>query len=249
MTTFSVNLDKVALVRNSRAANRPDLREAAMIVIAAGCDGLTIHPREDRRHATIEDVYALAELEPVRQGRVELNVEGDPRPELMRAAKEAGAHQFTIVPVTPGELTSMRGWTAEEGREPLEQAVRFFEGRLRVSVFVDALEEPVRLVAAAGAQAVEFYTGHYAGAFGTPAGEARLAEIVAAGEVARALKLRVHAGHDLDTTNLPPLLRAVHPDEVSIGHAVISDAIMLGLRLASADYLKVIRAAAAVTPP
>jgi pyridoxine 5-phosphate synthase len=123
MTTFSVNLDKVALVRNSRAANRPDLRAAATVVIAAGCNGLTIHPREDRRHATIEDVYALAELEPVRQGRVELNVEGDPRPGLMRAAKEAGAHQFTIVPVTPGELTSTRGWTAKEGREPLEQAV------------------------------------------------------------------------------------------------------------------------------
>ena len=158
----------------------------------------------------------------------------------MGGAKEAGAHLFTVVPVTEGEATRNRGWTARDGIEPLDDAVRFFGRRLRVSVFIDAVEESVRMAAGVRAQAVEFYTGHYARAFGTPEGEARLKELVAAAEVARSLGLRVHAGHDLDTANLPPLLAAIRPDEVSIGHAVISDAILAGLRTVTGDYLRVI---------
>jgi pyridoxine 5-phosphate synthase len=241
MTAFSVNLDKVALVRNARGENRPDLVEAARIVIAAGAGGLTIHPRDDRRHALISDIAALMALDPVRRGEVELNVEGDLRPELMRAAKDAGAHQFTIVPVTAGELTSNRGWRRGDGEVPLRDAVRFFDHKLRVSVFVDAAEEGVRLAADCGADAVEFYTGHYARAFNTPDQQPRLDELLAATDLARSLGLRVHAGHDLDRTNLPPLLAALRPDEVSIGHAVISDAILAGLGKVTADYLRVIK--------
>lgn len=242
MTAFSVNLDKVALVRNSRGENRPDLAEAARTVIEAGANGLTIHPRADRRHALIEDIAALMALDPVRGGRVELNIEGDLRGDLMNAAKAAGAHQFTVVPVTEGEVTSNRGWTKADGEAPLRDAVRFFDHKLRVSVFVDAAEEGVRLAAECGADAVEFYTGHYARAFATPDRQRRLDEIVAATGLARSLGLRVHAGHDLDRANLPPLLAAINPDEVSIGHAVISDAILAGLRDAAADYLRVIGA-------
>ena len=240
MTAFSVNLDKVALVRNARGENRPDLVEAAQTVIAAGANGLTIHPRADRRHALIEDIADLMALDPVRRGEVELNVEGDLRPELMHAAKDAGAHQFTIVPVTAGEITSNRGWRQSDGDAPLREAVRFFGSRLRVSVFVDPAEEGVRL--AASAAAVELYTGPYARAFATPDQQRRLDELTAAADLARSLGLRVHAGHDLDRANLPQLLAAIRPDEVSIGHAVISDAILTGLPEVAADYLRVIRA-------
>lgn len=111
MGRLSVNVNKIALLRNSRGGNRPSVVEAAEIAIAAGCQGITIHPRSDARHATIADIADLMALEPIRGGRIELNVEGDLRDDLLNAAKRAGVHQFTVVPVTAGEITSNRGWS------------------------------------------------------------------------------------------------------------------------------------------
>lgn len=239
MTRLSVNLNKVCLLRNSRGGNSPDPLDAARACIAAGAQGLTLHPRADARHATLEDVIAFAALPEVASGAVELNVEGDLRPELMRCAYEVGAHQFTVVPVMPGEVTSSRGWRAYDDHDGLAAAVRFFNGKLRVSVFCDATETSVAYAARAGADAVEFYTGAFAHAFGTPSGDALLEELGRAADYARSLGLRVHAGHDLDTVNLPACLARLKPDEVSIGHAIIADTLVHGLGPTVTRYLEV----------
>jgi pyridoxine 5-phosphate synthase len=243
MTRLSVNLNKVCLLRNSRVGSDPDPVAAAHMVIAAGCHGLTLHPRADARHATLDDVLAFGALEPVASGRIELNVEGDLRPELMRTAVAAGAHQFTVVPVIPGERTSSRGWRAYDDSKDLEAAVRFFAGRLRVSVFVDPTEASVRLAAAGGADAVEFYTGLYAAASHPAEAERHLADLVRATQVARELGLRVHAGHDLTVANLGPVIAGVAPEEVSIGHAIVGDALEIGLAGATRRFLDAIASA------
>jgi pyridoxine 5-phosphate synthase len=236
-TLLSVNLNKVALVRNSRGGERPSVVEAARIALAAGAEGLTLHPRLDERHATLRDVADLGALPQVRDGHVELNIEGDFRPPLAEAARAAGAKQFTIVPVAPGEITTQRGWKRRDGMDELRRAVEFFAPRARVSVFVDAEEEGIRMAADAGAGAVEFHTKEYAETFGTPQGERVLDQICRMGDLARSLGLRVNAGHDLDTRNLPLIIRRLRPDEVSIGHALISDAIEVGLPIVTRRFL------------
>ena len=237
-TLLSVNLNKVALVRNSRGGDRPSVVEAARIAMAAGCQGLTLHPRSDERHATLRDVADLGALPEVRSGQIELNIEGDFRPGLVEATKAAGARQFTIVPVAPCEITTQRGWKTRDGLAELRKAVDYFAPDCRVSVFVDAEEEGIRMAAEAGAGAIEFHTKEYAETFGTPEGDAVLDQICRMGDLARSLGLRVNAGHDLDTANLPLLIRRLAPDEVSIGHALIADAIMVGLPSVTRAFLE-----------
>lgn len=243
MTRLSVNLNKVCLVRNSRGGNHPDPLAIARICLDAGAAGLTLHPRADARHARLDDVIAFMTLPEVASGAAELNVEGDLRPELMRCALEAGAHQFTVVPVTPGEVTSSRGWRAYDDHEALAAAVRFFNGQMRVSVFCDATKTSVAYAARAGADAVEFYTGAFAQAYGTPDGEALLEDLGVAADYARELGLRIHAGHDLDTVNLPACLARLRPDEVSIGHAIMAEALVDGFEAVVKRYLAVTSAA------
>lgn len=244
MTHLSVNLNKVALVRNARGGGVPDIVEAARIAIGQGCDGLTVHPREDARHATLDDVRRLAEIDEVRGGAIELNVEGDLRPELMAVVREVGATQFTAVPVLPGEVTTTRGWRSRSDEPALREAIASFRGRSRVSLFVDPEPAGIELAAAVGADAVELHTYEYAHAFGTPRGAEVLADYVRAAELARSLGLRVHAGHDLDLDNLRPLLEGVRPDEVSIGHALVSRALLLGLEIVTREYVGLIRSGA-----
>ncbi len=242
-TMLSCNLNKVALIRNSRDGNTPDLLTAAHIVIEAGAGGLTLHPRADARHARLSDIAAFAALEPVRAGRIELNIEGDIRPDLIEATLAAGAHQFTVVPVQPGEKTSNRGWNKTDDQAALIETVRRFQPKTRVAVFVESDPAAVELVAASGAQAVEFYTGPYAEHYGAPEGAFELARLVAAADTARRLGLRINAGHDLTTENLGALVRAIHPAELSIGHALTADALWYGLGPAVSRYLRAIAAA------
>jgi pyridoxine 5-phosphate synthase len=229
VTALSVNLNKVCLVRNARGGGVPDLVEAARLAIAAGCQGLTLHPRADARHATLDDVRRLAAMPEVASGRIELNVEGDPRPALMAVVAEVRATQITVVPVTPGELTTTRGWRATDDLAALRRAVAAYKGRTRISIFVDAEGEGIELAAAEGADCVELHTFDYAAAYPTPRREEVLARFERAAARARALGLRVHAGHDLDLENLGLLVARVRPDEVSIGHALVSQAILTGL--------------------
>jgi pyridoxine 5-phosphate synthase len=236
-TTLSVNLNKVALLRNSRDIGVPNLIDAARVVIDNGAKGVTLHPRADARHATLDDVLAISEIPEVKSGAIEFNIEGDLRPELLRLAKAIKATQFTVVPVTPGELTSRRGWRAYDDQNALVQTVENFRGVSRVSVFSDAAEASVRLAADAGVDAVEFYTGDYALAFGTAPGDEFLAQLEDAANLARSLGLRVHAGHDLTQENLPRLIARIHPDELSIGHAIISEAVFKGLGQVVREYV------------
>lgn len=235
-TTLSVNLNKVAWLRNARDIGAPDLVEAGRLAIKNGARGLTVHPRADARHITLDDVLSVADIPEIKSGSVEYNIEGDLRPELLRLAKAVRPTQLTVVPVTPGELTSRRGWRAYDDQSALEAAVRLFEGVSRVSVFSDATEASVRLAAAAGVAAVEFYTGDYATAFGTPDGEKLLDDLERAAILARERGLRVHAGHDLNLINLPPLLKRIQPDELSIGHAIIAEALFKGLGQTVREY-------------
>jgi pyridoxine 5-phosphate synthase len=236
MTKLSVNLNKVALVRNSRDGETPSLLEAARIAVEAGCSGLTLHPRADARHATLDDVLTLARYEPVASGRIELNIEGDARDELLAVVTQAGATQFTLVPVTPGERTSHRGWSREDGVDTVRRVIARLAPRTRVSLFIEAASEAVELAAEAGVAAVEVYTGPWAEAYGTEAADRLLDEIQATAEVARGHGLRVHAGHDLNLENLGALVSRIHPDEVSIGHALISEALLAGLKGITAAY-------------
>lgn len=240
-TTLSVNLNKVALLRNSRDIGVPDLVEAARVVIDNGATGVTLHPRADARHATLDDVLVIAGIPEVQSGAIEFNIEGDLRPELLRLAKAVKATQFTVVPVTPGELTSRRGWRAYDDQNALVQTVENFRGVSRVSVFSDAVEASVRLAAEAGVDAVEFYTGDYALAFGTARGDEFLAQLEQAANLARSLGLRVHAGHDLTQENLPLLIARIRPDELSIGHAIISEAVFKGLGQVVREYVACVK--------
>lgn len=241
MTHLSVNLNKVALVRNARGGSVPDVVDAARLAIDQGCDGLTVHPREDARHATLEDVRRLAAIDEVRNGAIELNVEGDLRPELMAVVREVGATQFTAVPVLPGEITTTRGWRSRSDEPVLRKAIAAFRGRSRVSLFVDPDPEGIHLAAEVGADAIELHTYEYAQAYGTSRQDEVLESYVRAAEVARALDLRVHAGHDLDLDNLGPFLDRVRPDEVSIGHALVSRAILVGLEIVTREYVELMR--------
>lgn len=249
MTHLSVNLNKVSLVRNSRGMGVPDIVAAARMVIGQGCQGLTLHPREDERHATLDDVRRLAALPEVASGAVELNIEGDPRPELMRVVREIRATQFTVVPVVPGEITTNHGWHDPAHLGLLRETVIFFNGeddgdgvKTRISCFVDTGPAGVELAAEAGAHAVELHTYDYARAFGTEHQDEVLARYEQTAQLARQSGLRVHAGHDLDLENLPLLLARLQPDEVSIGHALISRALMAGLPGVLREYVGVVGA-------
>jgi pyridoxine 5-phosphate synthase len=241
MGRLSVNLNKIALLRNSRGGNRPSVVEAAAIAIAAGSQGITIHPRGDGRHATIADIADLMAIEPIRSGRIELNVEGDLREDLLSEVKRAGIHQFTVVPVAAGEITSNRGWNRQDDCAALKRAVAYLGSKIRVSLFINATPDQVDLAAEMGVQAVEFYTADYAHAHAKGDARAELRQLSECSALARRRGLKVHIGHDLDTDNLPDIVAALDPDEASIGHALISDAVMSGLSQAVSAYGQAMR--------
>ncbi|MBZ5714386.1 pyridoxine 5'-phosphate synthase [Nannocystis pusilla] len=235
---LSVNVNKVATLRNARGGDVPSVIEAVRTIVAAGAPGITVHPRADERHIRAADARAIAaELAPLRD-RVEFNIEGDPRPDLLAMVEELRPHQCTLVPVRPGEITSQAGWPPDTSRAELGAVVaRLHKLGVRVSLFIEADPAAVRWAADVGAQRIELYTEPYARAFAAGAGAASLAQFAAAAELAHSLGLGVNAGHDLDLDNLPLFSRLPHLDEASIGHALISHALFVGLARAVADYL------------
>jgi pyridoxine 5-phosphate synthase len=238
MARLSVNVNKVATLRNARGGDVPDLLAAVRTIVDAGCTGITVHPRADERHIRRADVIAIAgALEPLRE-RVEFNVEGDPRTELMDLVCELRPHQCTLVPVHPGEITSQAGWPATTDRGELGAIIKRLKERgVRVSLFVDPEDAPIRWAAAVGADRVELYTEPFARAFAAGAGAASFARYARAAELARSLGLGVNAGHDLDLDNLVLFRGLPHLDEVSIGHALISRALFVGLERVVREYL------------
>jgi pyridoxine 5-phosphate synthase len=241
MTRLSVNLNKIALLRNSRSLGIPSVIGAARIALDAGAHGITVHPRPDARHIRSNDVHELAAL--LRSSpAAEFNIEGNPfEPPLLELARAVRPQQCTLVPDDPGAFTSDHGWNLAHDSARLRPVVAELKKLgIRVSLFMDPLPEMMAAAAATGVQRVELYTEPYAGTFGTVDEPAMVERYAAAARSAQAAGLGVNAGHDLNRGNLPRFLAAVPGvAEVSIGHALIADALELGLAATVRDYLRV----------
>jgi pyridoxine 5-phosphate synthase len=241
---LSVNVNKVATLRNARGGRLPDVLEAVAAVLAGGAHGITVHPRADRRHITPDDVRAIARVIQAGRPGIEYNIEGDPRPDLIALVQETRPDQCTLVPVIPGEITSQAGWSASTASEWLPRDVGELKSKgIRVSLFVEPTPEAVRFAASAGADRVELYTEPFARAFERGAGPARESFDVyaAAAGLAHSLGLGVNAGHDLDLRNLVMFRELPYLDEVSIGHALVSRALFVGLENVVREYVAVLR--------
>ncbi len=251
MTLLSANLNKVALLRNTRTIGIPNVVHAARIALDAGAHGITVHPRPDGRHVRSQDVRELAAVLRDRPG-TEFNIEGNPFHGLLEFVREVRPAQCTLVPDETGAFTSDHGWElgSRDGTrlEPVIAELRALG--VRVSLFMDPVAEAMTAAAGLGAHRIELYTEPYALAFGTAEQETVLGRYAEAARAAQRLGLGVNAGHDLNLDNLPVFLRSVPKVlEVSIGHALISDALELGLAEAVRRYLEAIRRGAAERTP
>ena len=245
---LSVNLNKIALIRNSREGNYPDVVAFGKKCLDGGAQGLTVHPRPDGRHIRPHDVYALRKLVSDYPG-TEFNIEGNPfapasgdYPGLMALVKETRPHQCTLVPDSDSQLTSDHGFdltTSRDSVQPIVQQLK--ELGVRSSLFMDPITEQVELSAAIGADRIELYTGPFAAAFQQKNARlpALLNEYIAAAKMAYALNLGVNAGHDLNLENMPLFKQVPHLAEVSIGHAFTVDSLLLGMDATLKAYIEI----------
>lgn len=242
MTRLSVNLNKVALLRNSRLLGIPSVVRAAETVIAAGAHGITVHPRPDGRHIRTHDVHDLANLLSLHPG-VEFNIEGNPFEDLLDLVLQVRPTQCTLVPDDPSAFTSDHGWDIARDVARLVPVVKRLKTEgIRVSLFMDADADNIGRATETGADRVELYTEPYASAFGHGHEGQELERFARAAEAAQRSGLGVNAGHDLNQVNLPRFLAKVkNVLEVSIGHALVSDALYSGLSQAVRDYLRAIQ--------
>ena len=242
MTLLSANLNKIALLRNTRTVGFPSVVHAARLALNAGAHGITVHPRPDGRHVRAQDVRELAAV--LREWpAAEFNIEGNPFHGLLEFVREVRPRQCTLVPDESGAFTSDHGWDLPEDRARLKPVVAELKSLgVRVSLFMDPLPDAMGAVRELGADRVELYTEPYALSFGTSEEESVLGRYAQAARAAQRVGLGINAGHDLNLDNLPIFLRTV-PDvlEVSIGHALISDALEFGLAEAVRRYLDAIR--------
>lgn len=242
-TRLSVNLNKVALLRNARAIGIPSVTRAAVLALDAGALGITVHPRPDARHIRPDDVRDLAALVRSRPG-IEFNIEGNPFHGLVEIVRAISPDQCTLVPDEVAQSTSDHGWRLDQDASRLQPVVAELRGLgVRVSLFMDPDPAPMPQAKALGADRVEMYTEPYAAAFGGASVAPVLSRYIATAAAARRAGLGLNAGHDLNCDNLPQLLAAV-PDieEVSIGHALIADALEFGLAQTVHRYLRAIDA-------
>ena len=243
MTALSINLNKVALIRNSREGNYPDVVEHAKVCIANGADGITVHPRPDQRHIRPDDVRRLAALvKPI--DTVEFNIEGNPfapavgsYPGFIELVKETHPDQCTLVPDGDDQLTSDHGFDLHSSGEQLRPIIRqLHDLGMRVSLFMDPDLEQIKLAKQVGADRIELYTGPYAAAWGTEQLESNFQEHFAAAELATSLGMGVNAGHDLNLDNLAKFASIPSLLEVSIGHAFTVDSLAMGMPKALQAY-------------
>lgn len=244
-TRLSVNLNKVALLRNSRTLGIPSVLASARTVLEAGAHGITVHPRPDGRHILTSDVHELARLLKD-YPQVELNIEGNPFENALELVRSVRPHQFTMVPDDPAAFTSDHGWDLERDHAKLEPLIAEIKSLgVRVSLFMDASVDGMGAAAKIGADRVELFTEPYAQVFGTAMQDEMLARFVSAARAAADFGLGINAGHDLNQGNLPPFLAAVPGVlEVSIGHALIADALEHGLAHTVRSYLAAMERAA-----
>jgi pyridoxine 5-phosphate synthase len=246
--SLSVNLNKVALLRNSRGARNPAPVVAGATCLDAGAYGLTLHWRADNRHTRVDDVREVRAL--CERRGAEFNLEGDDRDELVALAAELMVTQFTLVPVKPGEVTSDHGWDLPRQHATVAPIVeRLKRKAIRTALFVDPVPEMMAAVAATGVDRIEIYTEPYASAWGSPRLKDELDRVKRTAAAAVAAGMKVNAGHDLNLRNTPLLARSV-PDivEASIGHALIADALYLGLAETVQRYVRACRGEAVDAP-
>ncbi|MEK9802437.1 MAG: pyridoxine 5'-phosphate synthase [Curvibacter sp.] len=239
MTSLSVNVNKVALVRNTRHLGIPSVTRAALLCLQAGAHGITVHPRPDERHIRARDVHELAALMQHWPDR-EFNIEGNPTQNLLDFIRAVRPRQATFVPDSEDQFTSDHGWSFPQDAERLRPLIAECRALgVRVSLFMDPVPEQMAQARAVGADRVELYTEPYAAAWGTPGQEEQLRRYALAAQAALDAGLGVNAGHDLNRDNLTEFLRRVPGvAEVSIGHALISDALELGYAATVRAYLQ-----------
>jgi pyridoxine 5-phosphate synthase len=228
---LSVNVNAIAYLRNRRDLPWPSVEELGRVALDAGAVGLTVHPRPDERHIRRSDVAVLNRLLRTSYPGREFNIEGYPDARFLALVEEERPDQVTLVPDDPAQGTSDHGWDIAQNRALLTEVIaRLHEGGMRVSLFVDPDPSAAALAKAVGADRVEIYTGPYGGAFDAERLQREFAKVVATGKAAEAAGLGLNAGHDLTRENLPRLVAAL-PNllEVSIGHAIIADAMMFGM--------------------
>ena len=240
-THLSVNLNKVALVRNTRHLGIPSVTRAATLCLQAGANGITVHPRPDERHIRASDVADLSALMKAWPDR-EYNIEGNPLQNLMGFVRQFKPHQATFVPDGESQFTSDHGWNPMTDTEKLRPLIAEAKALgVRVSLFMDAEPSSMAWAKSVGADRVELYTEPFAAAWGSPTQAAQLERFAKAAQAALAVGLGVNAGHDLNRDNLTAFLKRVPGvQEVSIGHALIADALELGYSATMAAYLRCI---------
>jgi len=245
MARLSVNLNKIALLRNSRRTGVPDLRRFGQLALESGAQGLTVHPRPDERHIRASDVPLLAELMRPYRPAMEFNIEGYPDDRFIQILRDAAPEQATLVPDAPEAFTSEEGWRLDPAqREWVGPAIAAIQALgCRVILFIDPDPAVIERVRQAGADGVEIYTGAYAAAFRAGRHAPILAEIAATAGIAHQAGLVVNAGHDLNLHNIPPLMQAVpFLAEASIGHELTADALGNGFAATVAAYAKALEA-------
>ena len=232
MTKLSVNINKVATLRNARGGNNPDVEKVALDCEAFGAQGITVHPRPDERHIRYSDVYALKPIL-----RTEFNIEGYPSREFIDLVCKVKPSQVTLVPDSPGQITSNAGWDTKTNFDFLADLMETFgDAGVRTSIFVGTEPEMIEYAAKAGADRVELYTEPYASEYPTNP-EAAIAPFIEAAKITRSLGMGLNAGHDLSLVNLKYFYDNIPwLDEVSIGHALICDALYLGLKKTIEEY-------------
>jgi pyridoxine 5-phosphate synthase len=243
MIKLSVNVNKVALLRNTRDIGIPSVLKAVETSVRAGAHGITVHPRPDQRHIRPTDVIEISEFLSAHKD-IEFNIEGNPFPDFMEIVRRVRPHQCTLVPDSPDQSTSDHGWNLQQDGPRLKPIVTdLHEIGCRVSVFMDPDIEQIRRVPETGADRIELYTQPYAAAFDTGDVAGVFRQFAKAAEAAQQLGLGVNAGHDLNLQNLPRFSTIPGLAEVSIGHALIADALDMGLANAVQAYLRALRSA------
>ncbi|MDA0708948.1 MAG: pyridoxine 5'-phosphate synthase [bacterium] len=237
MTQLSVNVNKVALLRNARSLDIPSVTQAAQVCIDAGAHGITVHPRPDERHIRKSDVYALKDM----ISGVEYNIEGNPFPDFMQLVKDIRPDQCTLVPDDPNQSTSDHGWDLVKDGNRLKPLVSELKDLgIRVSLFIDPIPQNMALARTVGADRVELYTEPYAAAWGTGKMGPVFKAFADSARAAQDLGLGVNAGHDLNLDNLGEFVSIPGILEVSIGHALVADALFMGLSNTVKAYLQVL---------
>jgi len=242
MTKLSVNLNKFALVRNSRGHDYPNVVAMAQRAIKAGVHGITIHPRPDQRHATYQDAFDLKELTQ-ENGAIELNIEGYPTEKFLQVVHEVKPDQCTLVPDDPNQITSDHGWDVITHSDRLAEIVAgLHQHSIRASIFIDPVTDQIAKAKDTGTDRVELYTERYAAAYGTPEQEAQYDIYHKAALCASENGLAINAGHDLNLENLGHFLTIPNILEVSIGHAIVVESWDYGFEKTLEKYLEIIKA-------